>query len=162
MLLIYNSTAGEQIMSRTLVCTSIVMQRGRPFLAPLPSEEQLESPSKVRCRHERHGAVLDLVLSDTVKEEKVEESCPGKEVPSSGSTNFTLRSFPTGANPPSIQPLPYGPCLPPSPVVSPPLFIPPWIPLHQTQQFGQMPVANWVMCGGCQMWGAVVPFWAAQ
>ena len=39
--LIYNSTAGEQIMSRTLVCTSIVMQRGRPFLAPLPSEEQL-------------------------------------------------------------------------------------------------------------------------
>ena len=38
---IYNSTAGEQIMSRTLVCNSIVMQRGRPFLAPLPSEEQL-------------------------------------------------------------------------------------------------------------------------
>ena len=46
--LIYNSTAGEQIMSRTLVCTSIVMQRGRPFLAPLPSEEQLESPSKAK------------------------------------------------------------------------------------------------------------------
>ena len=103
----------------------------------------------------------------TVKEEKEEESGLGKEVSSSGSTFFTLRSFPTVADPPSTQPLPCGPCLPPSPAVSPPLFTPPffsppWIPLHQTQQFGQMPAANWVICGGCQMWGTVVPFWAAH
>ena len=95
-------------------------------------------------------------------EEKEDECGPRKEVLSSGSTHFTLRSFPTVADPPSTQPLPRGPCLPPSPAVSPPLFTPPWIPLHQTQQFGQMPAANWVICGGCQMWGTVVPFWAAH
>ena len=127
------------------------------------SKEESVSPQikakRVKVKMEKRQDKEEIV-EHTVKEEKVEESCPGKEVPSSGSTHFTLRSFPTGANPPSIQPLPYGPCLPPSPVVSPPLFTPPWIPLHQTQQFGQMPVANWVMCGGCQMWGTVVPFWA--
>ena len=92
---------------------------------------------------------------EDVKEEK--EADPGKEVLSSGSKHFTLRSFPTMANPPSTQPLTCRPCLPPSPVVSPPVFTPPWIP-----QFGQMPAANWVICGGCQMWGTVVPFWAPQ
>ena len=30
------------------------------------------------------------------------------------------------------------------------------------QQFGQMPAPNWVICGGCQMLGTLVPFWAAQ
>ena len=100
----------------------------------------------------------------TVKEEKEEESGPGKEVPSSGSKYFTLRNFPSVADFPSTQPLPHGPCLPPSPVVSPspPLFTPPWIPFLHPHQFGQMPAANWVMCGGCQMWGTVVPFWAAH
>ena len=100
----------------------------------------------------------------TVKEEKEGESGPGKEVPSSGFKHFTLRSFPTVADSPSTQPLPHGPCLPPSPVVSPspPLFTPPWIPFLHPHQFGQMPAANWVMCGGCQMWGTVVPFWAAH
>ena len=108
----------------------------------------------------------EAIVEHGVKEEKVEESCPGKEVSSSGSTNFTLRSFPTGANAPSTQPLPHGSCLPPSPAVSPPLltpplFTPPWIPFHQSPQFGQMPAANWVICGGCQMLGTVIPFWAA-
>ena len=100
----------------------------------------------------------------TVKEEKEEESGPGKEVPSSGSKYFTLSNFPSVADSPSTQPLPRGPCLPPSPVVSPspPLFTPPWIPFLHPQQFGQMPAANWVVCGGCQMWGTVVPFWAAH
>ena len=139
------------------------------------SKEESVSPElkakRVKVKLEKRQDEKEIV-EHTVKEEKVEESCPGKEVSSSGSTNFTLRSFPTGANPPSIQPLPHGPCLPPSPVVSPPLFTPPlstpplftppWIPLHQTQQFGQMPAANWVICGGCQMWGTVVPFWAAH
>ena len=27
---------------------------------------------------------------------------------------------------------------------------------------GQMPAANWVVCGSCQMWGTVVPLWASQ
>ena len=100
----------------------------------------------------------------TVKEEKEEESGPGKEVRSSGSKYFTLRNFPSVADFPSTQPLPHSPCLPPSPVVSPspPLFTPPWIPFLHPHQFGQMPAANWVMCGGCQMWGTVVPFWAAH
>ena len=100
----------------------------------------------------------------TVKEEKEEESGPGKEVPSSGSKYFTLRKFPSVADSPSTQPLPRGPCLPPSPVVSPspPLFTPPWIPFLHPQQFGQMPAANWVVCGSCQMWGTVVPLWAAH
>ena len=53
-------------------------------------------------------------VAKLVKEEKEEESCPRKEVSSSGSTHFTLRSFSTGSNPPSTQPLPHGPCLPPS------------------------------------------------
>ena len=111
-------------------------------------------------------------VKEDVKEEKEEESGPGKGAPSSGSNHFTLRSFPTVASPPSTQPLPHGPCLPPSPAVSPPLFTPPiftptpftppWIPFLHPQQFGQMPAANWVVCGSCQMWGTVVPFWASQ
>ena len=105
---------------------------------------------------------VKVLGKEGVKEEKEEESGLRKEVSSSGSTYFTLRSFPTVADPPSTQPLPRGPCLPSSPAVSPPFFTPPWIPLHQTQQFGQMPAANWVICGGCQMWGTVVPFWAAH
>ena len=132
-------------------------------------KEESVSPQKkakrVRVKMEKRQDKEEIV-EHTVKEEKVEESCPGKEVPSSGSTNFTLSSFPTGVNPPSAQPLPHGPCLPPSPVVSPPLFsspllTPPCIPLHQSPQFGQMPAANWVICGGCQMLGTVIPFWAA-
>ena len=120
-------------------------------LPPLKVKEEVE------IKEEKQEEVAKLV-----KEEKEEESCRRKEVSSSGSTHFTLRSFSTGSNPPSTQPLPHGPCLPPSPVVSPPLFTPPWIPFLQPQQFGQMPVASWVVCGGCQMWGTVVPFWAAQ
>ena len=113
----------------------------------------LKVKEEVAIKEEKQEEVAKLV-----KEEKEEESCPRKEVSSSGSTHFTLRSFSTG----STQPLPHGPCLPPSPFVSPPLFTPPWIPFLQLQQFGQMPVASWVVCGGCQMWGTVVPFWAAQ
>ena len=103
----------------------------------------------------------DEIIEHTVKEE---ESGPEKKVLSSGSKYFTLRNFPSVADFPSTQPLPHGPCLPPSPVVSPspPLFTPPWIPFLHPHQFGQMPAANWVMCGGCQMWGTVVPFWAAH
>ena len=99
----------------------------------------------------------------TVKEEREEGERSGKEVSSSGSTYFTLRSFPTVSDPSSTQPLPHCPCLPPSPVVSPPppLFTPPWIPFLHPNQFGQMPAANWVVCGGCQMWGTLVPFWPA-
>ena len=94
----------------------------------------------------------------TVKEEKEEESHSGKEASTSGSKFSTLRSFPTGEIPPSSQPLPHRPCFPPPPVVQPPLFTLPWV--HQ--QFGQMPAPNWVICGGCQMLGTLVPFWAAQ
>ena len=148
----------------------LTVKRGLPLSRLLnqdsntKSKEESVSPKlkakRVKVKIEKRQDE-DEIVEHTVKEEKVEESCSGKEVPSSGSTNFTLRSFPTGANPPSIQPLPHGPCLPPSPAVSPPFFTPPWIPLHQTPQFGQMPAANWVICGGCQMLGTVIPFWAA-
>ena len=92
----------------------------------------------------------------TVKEEKKEESHSRKKASTSGSKFSTLRSFPTGEIPPSSQPLPHGPCFPPPPppVVQPPLWV------HQ--QFGQMPAPNWVICGGCQMLGTLVPFWAVQ
>ena len=86
---------------------------------------------RVRGKMEKRQDKEEIV-EHTVKEEKVEESCSGKEVPSSGSTNFTLRSFPTGANPPSIQPLPHGSCLPPSPAVSPPLLTPPLFTLDSS------------------------------
>ena len=39
-------------------------------------------------------------------EEKEDESGPRKEILSSGSTNSTLKNFPTEAKPPSTQPLP--------------------------------------------------------
>ena len=82
-----------------------------------------------------------------------------KESSTSGSKFSTLRSFPTGEIPPSSQPLPHRPpCFPPPPVLQPPLFTPLWV--HQ--QFGQMPAPNWVICGGCQMLGTLVPFWAVQ
>ena len=153
----------------------LTVKRGLPLSRLLnqdsntKSKEESVSPKlkakRVKVKIEKRQDE-DEIVEHTVKEEKVEESCPGKEVSSSGSTDFTLRSFPTGANPPSGQPLPHGPCLPPSPAVSPPLFTPPLftppgipIPFHQ---FGQIPAANWVICGGCQMWGSVVPFWAAQ
>ena len=118
----------------------------------------LEVKEEVAIKEEKQEVVAKLV-----KEEKEEEGGQGKEVPTSGSKHFTLRSFPTVADPPSTQPLPHGPCLQPSPVASPHLFFtPPWIPFLQTQQLGQMPAASWVVCGGCQMWGTVVPFWAGQ
>ena len=129
---------------------------------------------QIRLQEESASPLLKRrnTVEKDVKEEKEEESGPGKGAPSSGSNHFTLRSFPTVANPPSTQPLPRGPCLPPSPAASPPLFTPPiftptpftppWIPFLHPQQFGQMPAANWVVCGSCQMWGTVVPPWAAQ
>ena len=153
----------------------LTVKRGLPLSRLLnldtnsKSKEESVSPKlkakRVKVKIEKRQDEEEIV-EHTVKEEKVEESCPGKEVSSSGSTNFTLRSFPTGANAPSTQPLPHGSCLPPSPAVSPPLltpplFTPPWIPFHQSPQFGQMPAANWVICGGCQMLGTVIPFWAA-
>ena len=112
-----------------------------------------------------------LLKSKKVNEDvKEEESGPGMGAPSSGSNDFTLRSSPTVANPPSNQPLPHGPCLPSStafPLFTPPLFTPtpltpPWIPFQHPPQFGQMPAANWVVCGSCQTWGTVAPLWAAQ
>ena len=129
---------------------------------------------QIRLQEESASPLLKRrnTVEKDVKEEKEEGSSPEKGAPSSGSNHFTLRSFPTVASPSSTQPLPHGPCLPPSPAASPPLFTPPiftptpftppWVPFLSPQQFGQMPAANWVVCGSCQMWGTVVPPWAAQ
>ena len=152
-------------------------KKGLPLSRLLTIKEtNSKREEQMRLQEESASPFLNRKSAKVGKEEekvlgkegvKEEESGLGKEVSSSGSTCFTLRSFPTVADPPSTQPLPCGPCLPPSPAVSPPLFTPPffsppWIPLHHPQQFGQMPAANWVICGGCQMWGTVVPFWAGQ
>ena len=143
-------------------------KKGLPLsrLLSLKETDTRFSKRKEMKRLQEESASPKLHGKSVKVEEKKDECGPRKEVLSSGSTHFTLRNFPTGANPPSSQPLPYGPCLPPSPAVSPPLFTPPLftppgipIPFHQ---FGQIPAANWVICGGCQMWGSVVPFWAAQ
>ena len=150
----------------------LTKKKGLPLSRLLTIKETNSRHSKrekqMRLQEESASPMLNSRSAKMRKEEeevkvigKEGESGLGREVSSSGSTYFTLRSFPTVADPPSTQPLPRGPCLPPSPSVSPPLFTPPWIP-HQTQQFGQMPAANWVICGGCQMWGTVVPFWAAH
>ena len=152
----------------------LTKKKGLPLSRLLTIKETNSRHSKrdeqMRLQEESASPLLNRKSAKVGKEDeeevkvlgKEEESGLRKEVSSSGSTYFTLRSFPTVADPPSTQPLPCGPCLPPPPAVSPPLFTPPWIPLHQTPQFGQMPAANWVICGGCQMWGTVVPFWAAH
>ena len=130
-------------LSRLLTTNSIAKENFLKIQEGTASPQLKAKRARVKLERKQE----DEIIEHTVKEEE-EESGPGKEVLSSGSKYFTLRSFPTGANPPSTQPLPRGPCFPPSPVVSPrlftpPLFTPPWIPLHQTQQFGQMPAANW-------------------
>ena len=121
---------------------------------------------QIRLQEESASPLLkSKKVNEDVKEEKEEESGPGMGAPSSGSNPFTLRSSPTMTNLSSTQPLPHGPCLSPStspPLFTPPLFTPAWIPFHHPLQFGQMPAANWVVCGSCQMWGTVVPFLAAQ
>ena len=132
----------------------LTKKKGLPLSRLLRIKETDSRDSKreeqMRLQEESASPLLKKrknVVKEDMKEEKEEESGPGKGAPSSGSNHFTLRSFPTVANPPSTQPLPHGPCLPTSPDVSPPLF---------------MPAANWVVCGSCQMWGTVVPPWAAH
>ena len=148
-------------------------KKGLPLSRLLADSRDSKREEQMRLQEESASPLLKRKnVEEDVKEEKEEESGPGKGAPSSGSNHFTLRSFPTVANPPSTQPFPHGPCLPPSPAVSPPLFTPPiftptpftppWIPFLHPHQFGQMPAANWVVCGSCQMWGTVVPLWAAQ
>ena len=172
---------GKGSRTRRLLAFQLMLskKKGLPLSRLLRIKETDSRDSKreeqMRLQEESASPLLKKrknVVKEDVKEEKEEESGPGKGAPSSGSNYFTLRSFPTVANPPSTQPLPHGPCLPTSPDVSPPLFIPPiftptpftppWIPFLHPQQFGQMPAANWVVCGSCQMWGTVVPPWAAQ
>ena len=147
-------------LSRLLTTNSIAKENFLKIQEGTASPQLKAKRAKVKLERKQE----DEIIEHTVKEEKEEESGPGKEVLSSGSKYFTLRNFPSVADPPSTQPLPRGPCLPPSPAVSPspPFFTPPWIPFLHPQQFGQMPAANWVVCGSCQMWGTVVPLWASQ
>ena len=149
-------------LSRLLTCMKVTDSWDSKKKEQMRLQEESASPvlNRKSVKVVKEEEEVKVVGKEEVKEEK--KGGPGKEVSSSGSTYFTLRSFPTVADPPSTQP-----CLPPSPAVSPPLFtptplFPPWNPFPQTQQFGQMPAANWVVCQGCHMWGAVVPFWAAQ
>ena len=101
---------------------------------------------------------LKEVAKVEVKEEKEEVVCPREGVPTSGSSNFTLRNSQSVANPTSTRPH----SIPLFSVPPPPLFTPPFIPLFQTPQYCQMPAANWGFCGGCQCWGPVIPLLAAH
>ena len=125
----------------------------------LKLQEESASPQlkaeRMEVKLEKKQGELDM---HNVKEEKEARSCPREEVSTGESTIFTPRSSQTGANSPISQPLPHGPF----PALSPPLFTPPFIPLLQTPQFGQMPAANWVFCGGCQTWGTVIPICVFQ
>ena len=96
------------------------------------------------------------------KEEKEEVICSWEEISTSESSYFTMRSFQTGANQPSPQPLPQGPTTTPLPaqqllLLSSPFtpFFPftPFTPLFQAPQFCQTPPANPVFCGGRMSWG---------
>ena len=160
-------------MKRLLAFQLMLSQRkGLPLSRLLTNKEtdtRFSKRGEQKSMQEESGSPkLNMKIKEekqhAVKEEREEGERSGKEVSSSGSTYFTLRSFPTVSDPSSTQPLPHCHCLPPSPVVSPPppLFTPPWIPFLHPNQFGQMPAANWVVCGGCQMWGTLVPFWPAH
>ena len=114
---------------------------------------------KVEKEEEEEEKPEEIVMH-TVEKEKEEKNCPSEGVSSGEFTCFTPRSFQTGNNLPSSQPLPYGPDTSPCPIISSPLSTPPFLhhPLH-IPLFGQMPGANWVLCGGCHTWGTVVPIW---
>ena len=133
-------------MSRLL---SQQVTKSRPFKESLKLEEESAAtrlmPERVKVEKKLEQSVLHKV-----KEEKEEESCPREGVSTGGFPIFTPSSQ-TGANSPLSQPLPQE-CS--TPTVSPPLFNPPFPPLFQTPQCGQMPVANWVFCGACQTWGS--------
>ena len=126
-----------------------------------------------RLNEKSIGVKVEKGMKCTVKEEKEkeereEEVCPKKEVSSSGPTHLTLRSFPTGANPPSAQtpqsskPHSIGPNISPFSVPPPPIFTPPFMPSFQAPQYCQTPVANWGLCGGCHFWGPILPIWVVQ
>ena len=121
---------------------------------------------KTRLNEKSIRVKVEKEMKCTVKEEK--EVCPEKEVSSSGPTHLTLRSFPTGANPPSTQTPPssklhsIGPNISPFSVPPPPIFTPPFMPSFQAPQYCQMPVANWGLCGGCHCWGPILPIWVVQ
>ena len=126
-----------------------------------------------RLNEKSIGVKVEKGMKCTVKEEKEkeereEEVCPKKEVSSSGPTHLTLRSFPTGANPPSAQTPPssklhsIGPNISPFSVPPPPIFTPPFMPSFQAPQYCQTPVANWGLCGGCHCWGPILPIWVVQ
>ena len=97
-------------------------------------------------------------LMFNLKKEKEEVVCPREGVPTSGSSNFTLRNSQSVANPTSTRPH----SIPLFSIPPPPLFTPPFIPLFQTPQYCQMPAANWGFCGGCQCWGPVIPILAVH
>ena len=117
-------------------------------------------PRRVEVEIKKEEKKEDVATPD-VKEEKEEVICPGEEVSSSESTNFTLRNFQTGANQPSSQPLQQGPTTTPLSALPPPLLSSPFTPF-QTPQFCQMPAANPVFCGACMTWGTVVPVLVVQ
>ena len=75
---------------------------------------ELKGSQEESASQKLHGKMFKV-------EEKEDESGPRKEILSSGSTNSTLKNFPTGAKPPSTQPLPHGPCLPSSPAILHPM-----------------------------------------
>ena len=133
----------------------LTVKRGLPLSRLLSQQVKVESasprlmPERVQVKVEKKQ---EQSVTQKVKEEKEEESCPRKGVSTGGFPIFTPRSSQTGPNSPFSQPPPQESSTPPFPSVSPPL-----LPPFQTPQCGQMPVANWVLCGACQTWGTIIP-----
>ena len=149
----------------------LTVKRGLPLSRLLSSQKTEPRSSKAELQEEfalppfkvKEEVVikeekLKEVAEDEVKVEKEEVVCPREGVPTSGSSNFTLRNSQSVANPTFTRPH----SIPLFSIPPPPLFTPPFIPLFQTPQYCQMPAANWGFCGGCQCWGPVIPILAVH
>ena len=149
----------------------LTVKRGLPLSRLLSNQKTEARSSKVESQEEFALPTLkvkeEVVIKEEklkevakveVKEEKEEVVCPREGVPTSGSSNFTLRNSQSVANLTSTRPH----SIPLFSVPPPPLFTPPFIPLFQTPQYCQMPAANWGFCGGCQCWGPVIPILAVH
>ena len=153
-------------MKRLLAFQLMLSQRKGLPLSRLLKPKELDTMYSTRLNGQSSQVKVEKEMKIKVKEEK--EVGPREEVLSSGSTNSTLRSFPTEANHPSNQTLPSskphstGPGISPFSVPPPPFFTSPFMPSFQAPQYCQMPVANWGLCGGCHCWGPILPIWVAQ
>ena len=119
-------------MKRLLAFQLMLSQRKGLPLSRLLKPKETDTMYSTRLNEKSSQVKVEKEMKIKVKEEK--EVGAREEVLSSGSTNSTLRSFPTEANQPSNQTLPSskphstGPGISPFSVPPPPFFTPPSMP----------------------------------